>query len=148
MLLIGTSGGLGDPLGPMVQSDGCLTALCALPGLDIVEAGDINTATVIATAGALREVALEAAELLHAAHGDRARVLEIVSPTRAARLSPTRRAELFPPAARRPPPATPVSTMHRHQCWVPCYPRALWRSTSTTTAWPDSRTQRSTTPRA
>ncbi|WP_158641335.1 thiamine pyrophosphate-dependent enzyme [Amycolatopsis eburnea] len=151
VLLIGTSGGLGDPLGPMVQSDGCLTALTAVPGLDILEAGDINTATVlalealssgrpcylrlpheavpvrdtvadlaarstgdgvwqlrpaaepdvvIATAGALREAALDAAELLHTADGTRVRVLEIISPTRAARLTTARRAELFPSTAR------------------------------------------------
>lgn len=48
VLLVGTSGGIGDPLGPMVQSDGCLSALTAIGGLDIYEAGDINTAKVLA----------------------------------------------------------------------------------------------------
>ncbi|MFJ4880341.1 transketolase-like TK C-terminal-containing protein [Streptomyces sp. NPDC088745] len=48
VLLVGTSGGLGDPLGPMVQSDGCLTALAAIPGLELLEAGDINTAKLLA----------------------------------------------------------------------------------------------------
>ncbi|MET9776300.1 thiamine pyrophosphate-dependent enzyme [Streptomyces sp. NPDC006367] len=48
VVLVGTSGGLGDPLGPMVQSDGCLTALAAIPGLELFEAADINTAKVLA----------------------------------------------------------------------------------------------------
>ncbi|MER6959315.1 hypothetical protein [Streptomyces sp. NPDC000618] len=48
VLLVGTSGGLGDPLGPMVQSDGCLAALLALPGLEVFEAADINTAKALA----------------------------------------------------------------------------------------------------
>lgn len=150
VLLVGTSGGLGDPLGPMVQSDGCLSALSALPGLEILEAGDINTATVlaiealtsgrpaylrlphedvpvrheladlatwstvdgawvmrddpqpqvvIAAAGAMREVALQAAEHLHLTHQIPVRVVEIISPTRVARLDAQRRAVLFPPDA-------------------------------------------------
>ncbi|MFF3730708.1 transketolase C-terminal domain-containing protein [Streptomyces sp. NPDC002476] len=48
VLLVGTSGGLGDPLGPMVQSDGCLAALAAIPGLELFEAADINTAKLLA----------------------------------------------------------------------------------------------------
>ncbi|MFD3422408.1 transketolase-like TK C-terminal-containing protein [Streptomyces decoyicus] len=48
VLLVGTSGGLGDPLGPMVQSDGCLAALSAIPGLELFEAADINTGKVLA----------------------------------------------------------------------------------------------------
>lgn len=150
VLLVGTSGGLGDPLGPMVQSDGCLSALSALPGLEILEAGDINTATVlavealttgrpaylrlphedvpvrheladlatwstadgawvvlddpqprvvIAAAGAMREVALQAADHLHQNHQVPVRVVEIISATRAARLDTQRRAALFPPDA-------------------------------------------------
>lgn len=150
VLLVGTSGGLGDPLGPMVQSDGCLSALSALPGLEILEAGDINTATVlavealvsgrpaylrlphedvpvrheladlatwstvdgvwvlrddpqpqvvIAAAGSMREVALHAAEHLHVTLQVAARVVEIISPTRVARLNPHRRVALFPPEA-------------------------------------------------
>ncbi|MFF9785726.1 transketolase-like TK C-terminal-containing protein [Streptomyces nigrescens] len=48
VLLVGTSGGLGDPLGPMVQSDGCLAALSAIPGLELFEAADINAAKLLA----------------------------------------------------------------------------------------------------
>jgi transketolase len=48
VLLVGTSGGIGDPLGPMVQSDTCLLALCALNGLDIYEAADANWARLLA----------------------------------------------------------------------------------------------------
>ncbi|WP_372412717.1 thiamine pyrophosphate-dependent enzyme [Streptomyces luteireticuli] len=48
VVLVGTSGGLADPLGPMVQSDGCLSALRAIGGLEIFEAADINTAKVLA----------------------------------------------------------------------------------------------------
>jgi transketolase len=42
--MIGTSGGLSDPLGPMVQSDSCLAALLSLRNLEVLEAGDINEA--------------------------------------------------------------------------------------------------------
>jgi transketolase len=48
VLLVGTSGGIGDPLGPMVQSDACLLALCSLIGLDIYEAADVNWARLLA----------------------------------------------------------------------------------------------------
>jgi transketolase len=48
VLLVGTSGGIGDPLGPMVQSDTCLLALCALRGLAIWEAADANWARLLA----------------------------------------------------------------------------------------------------
>lgn len=48
VLLVGTSGGVGDPLGPMVQSDTCLLALCALTGLDVYEAADVNWARLLA----------------------------------------------------------------------------------------------------
>ncbi|MGH8917573.1 MAG: hypothetical protein ACRD0H_04410, partial [Actinomycetes bacterium] len=142
VLLVGTSGGIGDLLGPMVQSDGCLTALTAIPGLEIFEAGDVNTAkilavealssgrpaylrlphegvpvrhelrelaarplqdgawtlldvpnpqVVIATAGDMREAALATAERVTEELGRRVRVVEIVSPTRFARLPRTRR---------------------------------------------------------
>jgi transketolase len=47
VLLVGTSGGVGDPLGPMVQSDTCLLALCALGGLDVYEAADVNWARLL-----------------------------------------------------------------------------------------------------
>ena len=52
VLLVGTSGGVGDPLGPMVQSDTCLLALCAISGLDVYEAPDVNWARLL-TAEAL-----------------------------------------------------------------------------------------------
>ena len=48
VLLVGTSGGIGDPLGPMVQSDTCLLALCSLIGLTIWEAADVNWARLLA----------------------------------------------------------------------------------------------------
>lgn len=150
VLLVGTSGGVGDPLGPMVQSDGCLSALSAIPGLEIFEASDINTAKVLAiealtcghpaylrlpheavpvrhdfdelasrgldegmwtlqddpqphvvilTAGAMRQVALAAADLLRTDQQLPVRVLEILSPTRFARLPPARRDQLVPPSA-------------------------------------------------
>lgn len=47
VLMVGTSGGIGDPLGPMVQSDTCLLALCAIGGLDIYEAADANWARLL-----------------------------------------------------------------------------------------------------
>lgn len=47
VLLVGTSGGIGDPLGPMVQSDTCLLALCALIGLDVYESADVNWARLL-----------------------------------------------------------------------------------------------------
>lgn len=53
VVMIGTSGGISDPLGPMVQSDGCLRALLALGDLEIVEAADMNES------GYLLERALE-----------------------------------------------------------------------------------------
>jgi len=150
VLLVGTSGGIGDPLGPMVQSDGCLSALAAIGGLDLYEASDINTAkllaaealaagrpaylrlpheavqvrrelgtlaglpldtgawtlrdcdrpqVVIAAAGAMREAALQAADLLAARRGPRVRVLEIVSLSRFAALPGAQRDELIPPTA-------------------------------------------------
>ncbi|MCX4681474.1 thiamine pyrophosphate-dependent enzyme [Streptomyces sp. NBC_01433] len=147
VLLVGTSGGLGDPLGPMVQSDGCLAALLAIGDLEVFEAADINTAKLLAlealssgqpaylrlpheavpvrhtledlaarplhegvftlvddpepdlvilTAGALRERAIDAAEILSDRDARRVRVLEIVSPTRFAALTPGRLLELIP----------------------------------------------------
>ncbi|MEV7465378.1 thiamine pyrophosphate-dependent enzyme [Streptomyces kronopolitis] len=147
VLLVGTSGGLGDPLGPMVQSDGCLAALTAIGKLEILEAADINTAKILAaealstgrpaylrlpheavpvrhtltelaglplhegvlvladapdpdlvilTAGALRENAVKAAQVLSGQDERRVRVLEIISPTRFAALSPDRIRELLP----------------------------------------------------
>ena len=47
VVLIGTSGGIGDPLGPMVQSDTCLLALSSLLGLIVFEAADINWARLL-----------------------------------------------------------------------------------------------------
>ncbi|TMR08277.1 hypothetical protein ETD86_48525, partial [Nonomuraea turkmeniaca] len=150
VLLVGTSAGIGDLLGPMVQSDGALAALMAIPGLEIFEAGDINTAkalaveaissgrpaylrlphegvpvrhdlreladrplqdgawtlrqdpdpqVVIATAGDMRQVALATAERVATELGRRTRVVEIVSPTRFARLPQPRRDAIVPVAA-------------------------------------------------
>jgi transketolase len=47
VVLVGTSGGIGDPLGPMVQSDTCLLALTDLLGLTIFEAADANWARLL-----------------------------------------------------------------------------------------------------
>lgn len=47
VVLVGTSGGIGDPLGPMVQSDTCLVALASLLGLTVFEAADINWARLL-----------------------------------------------------------------------------------------------------
>lgn len=47
VVLVGTSGGIGDPLGPMVQSDTCLLALGSLLGLTIFEAADANWARLL-----------------------------------------------------------------------------------------------------
>ncbi|MDQ1307201.1 MAG: Transket pyr protein [Actinomycetota bacterium] len=150
VLLVGTSGGIGDPLGPMVQSDGCLTALTAIPHLEIFEASDVNTAKVLAieaissgrpaylrlphegvpvrheirdlatrplqegswtllddpdpqvvivTAGDLRETALATSDRLVKERGQRVRVLEIISPTRFARLPRARRDVIIPSTA-------------------------------------------------
>ncbi|MFJ4741167.1 transketolase-like TK C-terminal-containing protein [Streptomyces sp. NPDC088775] len=150
VLLVGTSGGLGDLLGPMVQSDGCLSALGAIPGLEMFEAADINTAKLLAaealassrpaylrlpheavpvrhtltelatrptsagawtladatnpdivlvTAGALRETVLEVADRLHA-NGYTARVVEVFSTSRFARLDAGQRAQFLPPGVR------------------------------------------------
>ncbi|MFD8609660.1 thiamine pyrophosphate-dependent enzyme [Streptomyces sp. NPDC059631] len=147
VLLVGTSGGLGDPLGPMVQSDGCLAALAAINDLEIFEAADINTAKLLAlealstgrpaylrlpheavpvrhtleelaarplhegvltlvdqpdpdlvilTAGAMRERAIEAGQVLSDQDRRRVRVLEIISPSRFTALTPGRLRELVP----------------------------------------------------
>lgn len=42
--IVATSGGLGDELGPMVQSDGCYAAVLAIPNLECWEACDVNEA--------------------------------------------------------------------------------------------------------
>ncbi|WP_435135643.1 transketolase-like TK C-terminal-containing protein [Actinacidiphila sp. bgisy144] len=147
VLLVGTSGGLGDPLGPMVQSDGCLAALGALPGLEMFEAADVNTAKylavqaladgrpaylrlpheavpvrhtfaelgaaplqdgvltlrdhpspdlVVLTAGAMREAAVRAADLLTEERHRAVRVVEVVSTTRFARLAAAGRERHLP----------------------------------------------------
>lgn len=44
VVIVGTSGGLADELGPMVQSDACLAALTQMVGLDVLEASDHNEA--------------------------------------------------------------------------------------------------------
>lgn len=48
-VIIGTSGGLGDSLGPMVQSDSCFSALVDMPNLDCLEAGDANEVRLLFT---------------------------------------------------------------------------------------------------
>jgi transketolase len=47
VVVIGTSGGLGDSLGPMVQSDSCFAALSDMVGLECFEAQDVNEAKVL-----------------------------------------------------------------------------------------------------
>jgi transketolase len=47
IVFVGTSGGVGDLLGPMVQSDTLLLALDAMEGLDLLEAADANTAKIL-----------------------------------------------------------------------------------------------------
>jgi len=43
-VLVGTSGGVGDLLGPMVQSDRLLVVMQQMIGMDIMEAADVNQA--------------------------------------------------------------------------------------------------------
>lgn len=45
--VIGTSGGIGDSLGSMVQSDSAYAAITAMPGLECFEATDINEAALL-----------------------------------------------------------------------------------------------------
>ncbi|MET7900672.1 transketolase C-terminal domain-containing protein [Streptomyces sp. NPDC005355] len=47
VVIVGTSAGLGDELGQMVQSDACFAAVRSLPGLTVLEANDINEAKVL-----------------------------------------------------------------------------------------------------
>lgn len=47
VLLVGTSGGIGDPLGPMVQSDACMAVLDCMLGLTVFEAADANWAKLL-----------------------------------------------------------------------------------------------------
>ncbi|MET7685092.1 thiamine pyrophosphate-dependent enzyme [Streptomyces sp. NPDC005423] len=47
VIVVGTSAGLGDELGQMVQSDACFAAVRNLPGLTVLEANDINEAKVL-----------------------------------------------------------------------------------------------------
>lgn len=47
VVVVGTSAGLGDELGQMVQSDTCFQAVAGLPGLVVLEACDINEAKVL-----------------------------------------------------------------------------------------------------
>ncbi|MGW6741562.1 transketolase-like TK C-terminal-containing protein [Streptomyces sp. NPDC055025] len=47
VVVVGTSAGLGDELGQMVQSDACFAAVRNLPGLTVLEANDINEAKVL-----------------------------------------------------------------------------------------------------
>jgi transketolase len=47
VVIVGTSGGLGDELGPMVQSDYCMGALLNMLNLELFEASDINEARVL-----------------------------------------------------------------------------------------------------
>lgn len=44
VIIIGVSGGIGDPLGPMIQSDACFSAINSVVGLETFEAADINEA--------------------------------------------------------------------------------------------------------
>ncbi len=45
--VVATSGGLGDGLGPMVQSDSCFHAITGMFGLEVFEGSDINAAKVL-----------------------------------------------------------------------------------------------------
>lgn len=47
VVMVGTSAGVGEDLGPMAQSDGCFAAVAALSGLTLFEACDINEAKVL-----------------------------------------------------------------------------------------------------
>lgn len=47
VILVGTSGGLGDPLGPMVQSDRLLAVLTQMLDIEIFEASDANWAKLL-----------------------------------------------------------------------------------------------------
>jgi len=47
VVIVGTSGGLADELGPMVQSDACLAALTQMVGLEVLEASDHNEAMLL-----------------------------------------------------------------------------------------------------
>lgn len=47
VVIVSTSAGLGDELGPMVQSDSCFAAVSTMPNLLVLEASDINEAKVL-----------------------------------------------------------------------------------------------------
>jgi transketolase len=47
VVVVGTSAGVGEDLGPMAQSDACFAAVTALPGLTVFEACDVNEAKVL-----------------------------------------------------------------------------------------------------
>lgn len=47
VIIFGTSGGLGDELGPMVQSDGCYMAVQSIPEIDCWEVCDENDAIAV-----------------------------------------------------------------------------------------------------
>ncbi len=55
VVIVGTSGGVSDPLGPMVQSDSCLSALLSMPNLDCLEAADVNEARFLFEVALRRE---------------------------------------------------------------------------------------------
>jgi transketolase len=50
VVIVGTSGGLGDSLGPMVQSDSCYSALVDMANLECFEASDANEARLLLAA--------------------------------------------------------------------------------------------------
>ena len=47
VVIVATSAGLSDELGPMVQSDTCIHAITGMLGLDVLEAGDANEARAL-----------------------------------------------------------------------------------------------------
>jgi transketolase C-terminal domain/subunit len=78
VVCVGTSGGVGDLLGPMVQSDTCLVALNNMIGLEVYEAADSNSAKLL-VAEALARGKPAYIRLPHEAAPQRATLEELAS---------------------------------------------------------------------